>query len=105
MPCHEKPFSFRMAVRQPAAELSHVNQWVMGRQTLTVAAKRPDESRRLEFLHFRNRWHKMGGRLATCGRVAIGRLTFVRIFPPNTHILFVPTFRSRRLPHYHSVGQ
>src|ERR1019366_8828936 len=59
----------------------------------------------LEFLHFQNRWHKMWGRLATCGRLAIGRLTLVRIFPPNTHILFVPTFRSRRLPHYHSVGQ
>jgi hypothetical protein len=47
----------------------------------------------------------MWGRLATCGRLAIGRPTFVRIFPPNTHVLFVPTFRRRRLPHYHCVGQ
>jgi hypothetical protein len=46
MPCHEKPLSFRMAVRQTAAELSHVNQWVMGGQTLKVTAKRRDESRR-----------------------------------------------------------
>src|SRR5450759_1104156 len=30
MPGHEKPLSFRMAVRQTAAEWSHVNQWVMG---------------------------------------------------------------------------
>src|ERR1019366_1626642 len=48
-----------------------------------------------------SRTDRWWGRLATCGRLAIGRLTFVRIFPPNTHILFVPTFRSRRPPHYH----
>jgi REP element-mobilizing transposase RayT len=47
----------------------------------------------------------MWGRLATCGRLAIGLPTFERILPPNTHILFVTTFRRRRLPHYHSVGQ
>jgi putative DNA methylase len=46
----------------------------------------------------------MWGRLSTCGRLAIGLLTLVRTFPPNTHILFVTTFHSRRLPHYHSVG-
>lgn len=33
-------------MRQTAAELSHVNQWVMGGQILTVTAKRRDESRR-----------------------------------------------------------
>ena len=33
------------------------------------------------------------------------RPTFVRIFPPDTHSPFVTTFHSRRLPHYHSVGQ
>ena len=27
------------------------------------------------------------------------------MFPPNTHILFVTTFHSRHLPHYHSIGQ
>ena len=27
------------------------------------------------------------------------------MFPPNTYISIVTTFRSRRLPHYHSVGQ
>jgi REP element-mobilizing transposase RayT len=47
----------------------------------------------------------MWGRLLTCGRLAIGLLTCVRLFLPNTHILFVTTFHSRRLPHYHSVGQ
>src|SRR5665811_474921 len=46
MPGHEKPLSFWMVVRQTAAELSHVNQWAMGRQILTVSAKRRDESRR-----------------------------------------------------------
>src|ERR1035437_3315949 len=46
-----------------------------------------------------------GIRLLTCGRLVIGLLTFVRISLPNAHILFVTTFRSRRLPHYHSVGQ
>ena len=46
----------------------------------------------------------MWGRLATCGRLAIGLHAFVRISPPNTHILFVTTLHSRRLPHYHSVG-
>ena len=46
MPGHEEPLSFRMAVGQTAAELSHVTQWVMGGQTLKVKAKRRDESRR-----------------------------------------------------------
>jgi hypothetical protein len=27
------------------------------------------------------------------------------MFPPNTHILFLTTFRSRRLPHYHAESQ
>ena len=47
----------------------------------------------------------MWGRLLTCGRLAIGLLTFVRMFSPNAHIVFVATFHSRRLPHYHSAGQ
>jgi putative transposase len=47
----------------------------------------------------------MWGRLVTCGRLAIGPPTFVKISLPNTHIFFVTTFRSRRLPHYHSAGQ
>ena len=29
----------------------------------------------------------------------------MRIFPPTTHSLFVTTFHTRRLPHYHSTGQ
>jgi REP element-mobilizing transposase RayT len=43
--------------------------------------------------------------LLTCGRLAIDPATFVRIFQPNIHSLFVTTFHSRRLPHYHSIGQ
>ncbi|HEX7423790.1 MAG TPA: hypothetical protein VF311_07880, partial [Terriglobales bacterium] len=46
MPGHEKPLSFWMVVRQTAAELSHVNQWVLDGQILMVTAKRRDESRR-----------------------------------------------------------
>src|ERR1035437_520014 len=46
MPGHEKPLSFWMPVRQTAAELSHVTQWVMGGQILNVTEKRRDESRR-----------------------------------------------------------
>jgi REP element-mobilizing transposase RayT len=47
----------------------------------------------------------MWGRLLTCGRLAIGLLTSVRMFPPITHIVWVATFHSRRLPHYHSTGK
>jgi len=47
----------------------------------------------------------MWGRLVTCGRLAIGLLTFARISLPNAHVAFVTTFHSRRLPHYHSAGQ
>ena len=47
----------------------------------------------------------MWGRLATCGRLVIGPLTFVRVSLPDTHILFVTTFHRRRLPHYYSAGQ
>src|SRR5450759_300517 len=46
MPGQEKPLSFWMLVRQSAAELSHVNQWVLDGQILMVTAKRRDESRR-----------------------------------------------------------
>jgi putative transposase len=52
-----------------------------------------------------DRCTRMWGRLLTCGRMAIGLLTFVRVFSPNTHILFVATFHSRRLPHCYSTGQ
>jgi REP element-mobilizing transposase RayT len=47
----------------------------------------------------------MWGRLAICGRLAIGLLTLPRVFPLTAHFLFATTFHSRRLPHYHPVGQ
>jgi putative DNA methylase len=37
--------------------------------------------------------------------LAIGFLPSVRILRTNHHFLFVTTFHSRRLPHYHTVGQ
>jgi putative transposase len=47
----------------------------------------------------------MWGRLAACGRLSIGLLTFVGVLMSSTHIHSVSTFHDRRLPHYHSLGQ
>jgi hypothetical protein len=37
--------------------------------------------------------------------LSIGLATFLRIFLSDTYFLSMTTFRYRRLPHYHAVGQ
>jgi putative transposase len=43
--------------------------------------------------------------MASCGGLLIRLPTFVRISRPKPHISFVTTIHTRRLSHYHSVGQ
>src|ERR1017187_4719788 len=59
-----------------------------GPATFLRRANERDMAPTVEFLRCQDRGHQMWGRLLTCGRLAIGLLTFVRIFLADTHIYF-----------------